>query len=93
MLSMNWKTFIAPAHTDNTAGNKITSVLTEAWSPEESPDQRFQTLTADPDMVFFIADSNKKLLVIHSFKNVESTLLHLEKKFFQAQEQSQQFLK
>ena len=88
---MNWKTFIAPAHTDNTAGNKITSVLTEAWSPEESPDQRFQMLTADPDMVFFAADSNKKLLVLHSFKNVESTLLHLEN--FQAQEQSQQFLK
>jgi hypothetical protein len=34
MLSMNWKTFTA-AHIDNTAGNKNTSVFTEAWLPEE----------------------------------------------------------
>ena len=58
MLSMNWKTFVA-ARTDNTAGNKYTSVFTEAWSPEESKEQRLQTLTADPDMVLFTADSRK----------------------------------
>jgi len=77
---MNWKTFIAD-RLDNTAGNKNTSVFTEAWSPEHSQeDQRFQTLTADPDMVLFPADSNKKLLVLHSFKNAGGTLLRLEKK-------------
>ena len=92
MLSIDWKTFVA-ARTDNAAANKNTSVFTEAWSPEKSQDQQFQTMTADPHMVLFAADSNKKLLVLHSFKNVESTLLHPEKKFFQAQEQSQQFLK
>jgi hypothetical protein len=37
-------------------------------------------LTADPDMVFFAAHSNKKLLVLHNFKNAGGTLLHLEKK-------------
>ena len=79
MLSTNWKTFIA-ARLDNTAGNKNTSVFTEAWSPEQSQDQRFQTLTADPDMVLFTADSNKKLLVLHSFKNAGGTLFHPEKK-------------
>ena len=78
---MNWKTFIAD-RLDNTAGNKNTSVFTEAWSPEHSQeDQRFQTLTADPDMVLFPADTNKKLLVLHSFKNAGGTLLCLEKKF------------
>jgi hypothetical protein len=70
MLSTNWKNFIA-ARLDYTAGNKNTSVFTEAWSPEQSQDQRFQTLTADPDMVLFAADSNKKLLVLHSFKNAQ----------------------
>ena len=69
MPSMNWKTFIAARLVDNTAGNKNTSVFTEVWSPEQSQDQRFQTLTADPDMVLFASDSNKKLLVLHSFKN------------------------
>jgi hypothetical protein len=79
MPSMNWKTFIA-ARLDNTAGNKNTSVFTEAWSPEQSQDQRFQTLTADPDMVLFAADSNKKLLVLHSFNNAGDTLFRPEKK-------------
>jgi hypothetical protein len=32
-------------------------------------------------MVLFAADSNKKLLVLHSFKNAGDTLLHPEKKF------------
>ena len=76
---MNWNTFIA-AHLDNTAGNKNTSVFTKAWLLEQSQDQRFQTLTADPDMVLFAADSNKKLLVLHSFKNTGGTLFRLEKK-------------
>jgi hypothetical protein len=81
MLSTNWKTFIAARlDNNNTAGNKNTSVFTEAWSPEQSQDQRFQTLTADPDMVLFAADSNKKLLVLHSFKNAGGTLFHPEKK-------------
>jgi len=81
MLSMDWKTFIA-ARLDNTAGNKNTSVFTEAWSPDQSQDQCFQTLTADPDMVLFATDSNKKLLVlhIHSFKNAGVTLFRPEKK-------------
>ena len=43
---MNWKTFIA-THTDNTAGNKNTSVFTEAWSPEKIQDQLFQMLTVE----------------------------------------------
>ena len=79
MLSTNWKTFFA-ARIDNTAGNKNTSVFTEAWSPEKSQDQCFQMLTADQDMVLFAPDSNKKLLVLHIFKNVGGTLFHLEKK-------------
>jgi hypothetical protein len=37
-------------------------------------------LTVDPDMVLFAADSNKKLLVLHSFKNAGGTLLRPEKK-------------
>jgi hypothetical protein len=37
-------------------------------------------LTADPDMVFFAADSNNRLLVLHSFKNAGGTLFHPEKK-------------
>jgi hypothetical protein len=79
MLLTNWKNFIA-ARIDNTAGNINTSVFIEAWSPEKSQDQRFQTLAADLDMVLFAADSNKKLLVLHSFKNAGGTVLRLEKK-------------
>jgi hypothetical protein len=81
MLSTNRKTFFA-ARLDNTAGNKNTSVFTftEAWPPEKSQDQRFQRLTADQDMVLFAADSNKKLLVLHSLKNAGGTLFHPEKK-------------
>jgi hypothetical protein len=65
---------------DNTAGNKNTSVFTEAWSPKKSLDQHFQTLTVDPDLVLFATESNKKLLVLHSFKNAGGTLLQTEKK-------------
>jgi hypothetical protein len=61
-------------------GTKNTSVFTKAWSPEKSLDQRFQMLTADPDLVLFATESNKKLLVLHSFKNAGGTLLHPEKK-------------
>jgi hypothetical protein len=43
-------------------GTKTLSVFTEAWSPKESQDQHFQTLTMDPDMVIFAVDSKKKLL-------------------------------
>ena len=43
---MNCKTFIA-THADNTAGNKNTSVFTEAWSPVKIQDQQFQMLTVD----------------------------------------------
>ena len=79
MLSIDWKTFIG-TRKDNTDANKNTSLFTEAWSPEKSRDQQFQTLTADPDMVLFAADSNKKLLVLHSFKNAGGTLLRPEKR-------------
>jgi hypothetical protein len=79
MLSTNWKTFIA-ARADNTAGNKNTSVFAEAWSAEKSFEQRFQTLTSDPNMVLFATNSSKKLLVLHSFKNVGGTLIHPETK-------------
>jgi hypothetical protein len=79
MLSTNWKSFIA-ARADNTAGNKNTSVFTEAWSPEKSFEQQFQTLTADPNMVLFATDSSKKLLVLHSFKNTGGTLIGPETK-------------
>jgi hypothetical protein len=78
MPSIDWKTFIAAR--DNAAANKNTSVFTEAWSPKKSIDQPFQTLTMDPDLVLFAADSNKNLLVLHSFKNAGGTLLHPEKK-------------
>ena len=79
MPSIDWKTFIA-AHTDNTAANKNTSVFTEVWLPKKSIDELFQTLIMDPDLVLFAADSNKKLLVLHSFKNAGGTLLRPEKK-------------
>ena len=79
MLPMNWKTFIA-ARLDNSAGNKNTSVFTKAWSPKQKQDQCFQTLTVDSDMVLFATDSNKKLLVLHSFKNAGGNLFRPEKK-------------
>ena len=79
MLQTDWKTYLA-ARKDKTAGNKDTSVFTEAWSPEKSIDQRFQTLTTDPDLVLFATDSNKKLPTLHSFKNAGGTLLRPEKK-------------
>jgi hypothetical protein len=37
-------------------------------------------LTADPDLGLFATDSNKKVLVLHSFKNAGGTLLHPENK-------------
>jgi len=79
MLQTDWKTYHT-ACKDKTARNKDTSVFTEAWLPKKSIDQRFQTLTMDPDLVLFATDSNKKLLTHHSFKNAGGTLLHLEKK-------------
>ena len=51
MPSMNWETFIA-ARIDNTAGNKNTSAFTEAWSPEESQDQRMSFLPRTPTKSF-----------------------------------------
>jgi hypothetical protein len=57
MLSIDWKAFIA-ARMDNADANKNISVYTVAWSPEKSQDQQFQTLTANPGMVLFVADSN-----------------------------------
>jgi hypothetical protein len=59
MLQIDWKTYLA-ARKDKSAGNKDTSVFTEAWSPEKSIDQRFQTLTTDPDLILFAADSLKQ---------------------------------
>jgi hypothetical protein len=79
MLQIDWKTYLA-ARKDKTTGNKDTSVFTEAWSPEKSIDLRFQTLTTDPDLVPFATDSNKKVLVLHSFKNAGGTLLRPENK-------------
>ena len=79
MLQIDWKTYLA-ARKDKSAGNKDSSVFTEAWSPEKSIDQRFQTLTTDPDLILFATDSNKKFLVLHSFKNAGGTLLRPEKK-------------
>ena len=37
-------------------------------------------MTTDPDLVLFATDSNKKVLVLHSFKNAGGTLLRPEKK-------------
>jgi hypothetical protein len=79
MLLLDWKTFIA-ARADNTTGNSNTAVFTEAWLPEKGFDQRFQTLSADPDMVLFAAHPSKKLMVLHSFKNAGGTLLRPNKK-------------
>ena len=79
MLQTDWKTYLA-ARKDKTAGNKDTSVFTEAWLPKKGIDQCFQTLTTDPDLVLFATDSNKKLPTLHSFKNAGGTLLRPEKK-------------
>jgi hypothetical protein len=70
----DWKSFFA-ARTDNKTGNKNTSVFTEAWLPDKNDEERFQTLTSDPNMVIFAAGKNKKLLTFHSFKNTGGTLL------------------
>ena len=58
MLQIDWKTYLA-ARKDKSARNNDTSVFTEAWSPEKSIDQRFQTLTTDPDLVLFATDQIK----------------------------------
>jgi hypothetical protein len=79
MLSPNWKTFIA-ARTDNTAGEKHISVFTKAWLPKKSFEQQFQTLTADPNMVLFAADSSKKLQILPTFKNTGRKLNRPETK-------------
>jgi hypothetical protein len=75
----DWKSFFA-ARADNKTGNKITSVFTEAWSPETNDKQHFQTLTSNPNMVIFDAGKNKKLLTFHSFKNAGGMLLRPENK-------------
>jgi hypothetical protein len=79
MLFPDWESFFA-ARADNETGNKNTSVITEAWSPETNDEQRFQTLTSDPNMVIFAAGENKKLLTFHGFKNAGGTLLRPENK-------------
>ncbi len=58
----DWKSFFA-ARADNETGNKNTSIYTEAWSPDKNDEERFQTLTSDPNMVIFAAGKNKKLLL------------------------------
>jgi hypothetical protein len=74
MPTLDWKSFLA-TQKKNAAGNKNTTVFTEAWLPQTSIKQHFQMITADQNLAVFVADSSKKLQVFHSFKNTEGTLL------------------
>ncbi len=75
----DWKSFFA-ARADNQTGNKNTPIYTEARPPDKNDEERFQTLTSDPNMVIFAAGNNKKLLTFHSFKNAGGTLLRPDNK-------------
>jgi hypothetical protein len=74
MLHLDWKTFFA-ARADNEQGNKNTSVYTEAWSPDTNDNERFQTLTADPDNVLLVTNNDNKIHALHSFKVVGGSVL------------------
>jgi hypothetical protein len=79
MPSLDWKSFFATRE-DNEAGNKTTTVFTEAWLPQTSIAHHFQTITVDPNMAVFVADLSKMLQVLHSFKNAGGSLLRPDNK-------------
>jgi hypothetical protein len=74
MLHLNWKSHFT-ARADNELGNKNTTVYTEAWSPDENDNERFETLISDVDNVLLATDQDKKIHTPHSFKVSGGTLL------------------
>ena len=59
----------------NEMGNQNTAVYTTAWAMVVPPATKLSTLTSDPDMILFAADTESTMITLHSFTNLGGSLL------------------
>jgi hypothetical protein len=74
MLSATWKDYFTSLAA-NEMGNQNTAVYTTAWAMVVPPATKISTLTSDPDMILFAADTENTLITLHSFTNLGGSLL------------------
>ena len=74
MLSATWKDYFTSLAA-NEAGNQDTSVYTTAWAMVVPPATKLSTLTSDPNMILFAADTDSTMITLHSFTNLGGSLL------------------
>lgn len=80
MPSINWTAFFDSRH-DNTAGNKNTTVYTEAWAQDKDYAVKVSFLTNDANTAILAANANDTILFLHSFKNIGGTPIQPANKF------------
>ena len=74
MLSATWKDYFTSLAA-NEMGNQNTAVYTTAWAMVVPPATKLSTLTSDPDMILFAADTESTMITLHSFTNLGGSLL------------------
>jgi hypothetical protein len=75
MLSATWKDYFTSLVAANEMGNQNTAVYTTAWAMVVPPATKLSTLTSDPDMILFAADTESTMITLHSFTNLGGSLL------------------
>ena len=75
-----WKLWFASLP-DYVAGNKDSAVYAGAWSQETDAAAKIQLLVSDPGTVILAANSNRKIIAAHSFRNFGGTPVCLTNKF------------
>ena len=80
MNLINWITFFDSRH-DNDQGNYDSSVFSEAWSHQTTPNKKALFITNDAHSIVLAANANKTVAVLHSFKNIGGTPLHPANKY------------
>ena len=69
------------ARPTNEAGNKNTQVYNEAWARNVPNATKLATITNDASIAVLAVDANKKIMIMHSFKNLGGTLTNPVNKY------------
>ena len=75
MATNTWNDFFT-THLENKAGNKITVAYSTAWDHQVSNEAKLAFLNNDASIVVLAVDTNNKIIIIHSFRNLGGTIIN-----------------
>ena len=81
VAAQNWHTYLIANRPNNKTGNKDTSVYSSAWSQTTTNNNKLALLTNDRSTAVLAVDTNNKIVILHSLKNLGGTILKPTNRF------------